>query len=121
MFKSRCLSYSLAILLSGVYPKNNSVLVKRKHVQGYYTTSYIGEKKKEEHWCQLDSSSEIFSMEYDGKPCSREKEWPTTPWISMLELKENNIVRGGKKETHYRIYQDDFIHIMLLRDTHICS
>lgn len=74
VFKFGCLSYSLAILPSGVYPKNNSVLVKRKHVQGYYTTSYIGEKKKEEHWCQMDSSSEIFSMEYDGKPCSREKE-----------------------------------------------
>lgn len=110
------LSYSLTILLSGIHPEHNSWLVKRKRVEEYHS-NIIGRRGKEEHWYQMNSSSEVFSVEYDRKLCNREKEWSSTPWVNVAELKENNVVRR-EKEIHWRINQDDFMYIMPLEDTH---
>lgn len=112
------LSDSLKILLSAIHPEHNSWLVRRKRVEEYHS-NVIGRREKE-HWYQMNSSSEAFSVEYDRKPCQREKEWATTPWVNVVELKENNVVRR-EKEIHCRINQDGFIYIMPLKDTHTCS
>ena len=53
------LSYSLTILLSGIHPEHNSWLVKRKRVEEYHS-NIIGRREKEEHWYQMNSSSEVF-------------------------------------------------------------